>query len=144
MKILLVSDSHKDINSLKEVIKRHPDVDIYLHAGDSELPEEMIYPFLSCKGNCDYFSKFKNQIIFKTSMGNMMLRHSPYLNEDEKENHQIKIYLYGHTHVRHFELIDGVYFINPGSLTRPRDGQYGSYAIIEIENNDIKVSFMNL
>jgi putative phosphoesterase len=144
MKIVLVSDNHGDLSSLKRVLSIENDADIYLHAGDSELLEDDIRPFLSIKGNCDHFFNFKNQIIFDTSLGKMLLRHSPNITKYEIDNLNIKIFVHGHTHIKRFEKIDDVYYINPGSLTRPRDSQIGSYAIIEIINKNIKVTFKSL
>ena len=71
----------------------------------------------------------------------MMMRHSPYLSDYEKDNHDIKIYLHGHTHIKRFEKINDVYHINPGSTSRPRDDYQGSYAIVEIIDNNINVEF---
>ena len=141
MKILLVSDNHGDSCTLRKIVMENPNVDVYLHCGDSELSEDEIRSFLSVKGNCDYFSNFKNQILFDTSLGKMMMRHSPIISDFEKDNLNIKIYLHGHTHVKRFEKIDDVYYINPGSTSRPRDGYQGSYAIIEINENNLNVEF---
>ena len=144
MKILLISDSHGDLQSLKTIANMHPNMDRYIHAGDSERTIEEIAPFMSVKGNCDYMSNFPNQIILDTPMGKMMIRHSPYLKDYEIDNLKIKIYVYGHTHYKHFEKINDVYYINPGSISRPRDDTKGSYAILEISNSDIKVEFKDL
>ena len=47
MKILLVSDSHGDYSSLDRLYKMYPEMDLYLHAGDSEQDEFSIKPFIS-------------------------------------------------------------------------------------------------
>ena len=44
-----------------------------------------------------------------------------------------KAVLFGHTHQAAYEEVDGIYLVNPGSLSRPRDGSSGSYAIINTE-----------
>lgn len=144
MKFVIVSDSHGDISSLKEIAMLHSDADRYIHVGDSERTPLEISPFISVKGNCDYLTNYPNQLIIDTPIGKMMIRHKPYIEDYEIENHNIKIYVYGHTHHKHFEKINGVYYINPGSITRPRDCSKGSYIILEIINNDIKVEFKYL
>ena len=41
-------------------------------------------------------------------------------------------------------LIDNIYFINPGSISLPRDAHGLSYAILEISKDDVKVIFLNV
>lgn len=144
MKILLVSDNHGDIKSIRKVYLKHQDMDLYLHAGDSELPPVDILPFSSIKGNCDYFLDYPFSKVINTPLGKLLISHSHNVIIDELIKNDVKIYCHGHTHIKRFEKIKGIYFINPGSLTRPRDCSKGSYALIEISNNDIKVEFKYL
>ena len=44
------------------------------------------------------------------------------------------IVLFGHTHVPVNMEENGILFLNPGSLTKPRGGSACSYALLEIEN----------
>ena len=46
------------------------------------------------------------------------------------------IALYGHTHTANIVYEDGVYIVNPGSCSQPRDSR-ASYAVIDIEKNGI-------
>ena len=55
MKILLVSDSHSDYTALDQLAAKYPNMDLYLHAGDSEQDEFSIKPFISVRGNCDHY-----------------------------------------------------------------------------------------
>ncbi len=41
------------------------------------------------------------------------------------------VLIYGHTHVPLFEERDGVFYMNPGSLTMPKMGSYHGYMLIE-------------
>ena len=43
---------------------------------------------------------------------------------------------YGHTHVPGCEDFSGITLLNPGSLSQPRDGTNGSYAIIRSTEDD--------
>lgn len=53
-------------------------------------------------------------------------------------NRWIVMFLFSDTHKKLFDKLEsGKYLINPGSLTRPRDGDKGSYLIIKIENKKI-------
>jgi putative phosphoesterase len=50
------------------------------------------------------------------------------------------VVILGHTHVPMVHRIDGVTVINPGSCSQPRDqDRRGSYAIIELERNEVEI-----
>ncbi len=42
-----------------------------------------------------------------------------------------EIVFYGHTHINKIEEIDGIYYINPGSITLPKENTANSFAIFE-------------
>ena len=46
------------------------------------------------------------------------------------------IVLYGHTHIAKILYEDGIYIVNPGSCSSPREGR-ASYAVIDITENGI-------
>lgn len=75
--------------------------------------------------------------------------HCSYFNREEhlvdiaKEN-ECDIVCFGHTHCSYFEKIDGVYLLNPGSTTFPRDGNPPSYAILDIEEDYVKAEIVFL
>ena len=48
------------------------------------------------------------------------------------------VVLYGHTHIACYEEKNGVVVINPGSLSSPRDGSSGTYAVIKINGKELK------
>ena len=141
MKILIVSDSHRDDEVLQELYKEYPNFDVYLHCGDSCSDVYSIYPFDSVLGNCDYFP-FDEKRFLRTSAGNILIRHHPYLRPDEKE--QIRIFIHGHTHIAKVEDKDGLLTINPGSISHPRDKSHGSFAILNIENSSICVDVIDI
>lgn len=144
MKILLVSDSHGNSMALDELLKKYPNMDLYLHAGDLECDEQSIRPFDCVRGNCDHFSQLPERRIIPTPIGYLLMQHLPYLPQDIVKQYNIKIFIYGHTHRRKFELINGIYYINPGSISFSRDGNDLSYAIITITNESVDVCFKSL
>ena len=144
MKILLVSDSHGNSEALDKLLEIYPNMDAYLHAGDLEADEQSIHPFDCVKGNCDHFSRLPERRIIHTPYGALLMQHLPYLPTDIVKKYNIKIFCYGHTHRRKFELIDGIYWINPGAISYPRDGNDLSYAIVEITSSSINVDFRTL
>ncbi len=144
MKILLVSDSHNDYQALDDLANKYPNMDLYLHAGDSEQDEFSIKPFISVRGNCDHYYDFPNYLVIPSPYGNIYVQHTPYISKSVINEHNAKIVIHGHTHVRRNERINGILYINPGAISYARDKFNGSYAILNIEQNDIEVNFYTL
>lgn len=136
MKILLVSDSHGDERVLKDLLKAYPQMDYYLHAGDSGLDRDTLYPFESVKGNTDYYP-FDNLLRIYTPLGYLLIKHKPGFTSEQIKNN--KFLVNGHTHQYSFYVEQNKVFLNPGSLTLPRDKTNGTFMImnIEIENASI-------
>lgn len=141
MKILLVSDSHGNNEALNLLLKRYPNMDLYLHCGDSESDEYSIYPFRSVMGNCDYAWDYPEYLVIPTPYGNMFVQHKPHPNSELLRANNIKIFAYGHTHVRKYVNESGIICINPGSISFARDKYDGSYAILDISTDEVKVEF---
>lgn len=144
MKILLVSDSHSDYQALDELAKKYPNMDLYLHAGDSEQDEFSIKPFISVRGNCDHYYDFPNFLVIPSPKGNIYVQHTPFVSKSVINEHNAKIVIHGHTHTRRFETRQGIVFINPGAISYARDKYDGSYAILTIEDNKLEVQFYTL
>ena len=144
MKILLVSDTHGNNDALDYLVKKYPNMDLYLHAGDSESDEYSIFPFRSVKGNCDYFGDFLYQLIIPTPYGNILMRHKPEVDEQTLRDNQIKIFIFGHTHRREFKKEGELYIINPGAISFARDKYDYSYALLDITDKTVTVDFHTL
>lgn len=142
MKILLVSDTHGNNNVLDKLVKLHPDMDLYLHLGDSESTPELLRPFITVKGNCDYFSDAQDMFMVYTNVGYLVATHKPQ-QFDQKwlDDNNIKIVCNGHTHKRKFEIIKNIIYINPGAISFARDGNDLSYLILKIENCKVEHTF---
>ena len=136
MKILLVSDSHGDERRLKELIKEYPSMDYYLHAGDSGLDRDTLYPFESVEGNTDYYP-FDELIRIHTPMGYLLVKHKPWFTSEQVKDN--KFLVHGHTHQYRFFVEGEKIFLNPGSLTLPRDGTNGTYMIMNIESTSASI-----
>ena len=144
MKILLVSDSHGDYEALDQLANKYPNMDLYLHAGDSEQDEFSIKPFISVRGNCDHYYDFPTFLVIPTPAGNIYIQHTPFVSKSVISEHNAKIVIHGHTHTRRKEMVNGILFINSGAISFARDKYDGSYAIIEIENQRVEVNFYTL
>ena len=147
MKIVIVSDSHGEVDLLRRIVSQHGDADVFLHAGDSQLPEEYLHPFVSVRGNSDVFLPYPAFRILKTPYGNFYCEHGHLRGKATPgfvKLNQCVGYIYGHTHIKKDELIDGIRFINSGSLTRPRDDDYGSYIVMECSKDECNITFVKL
>ena len=144
MKILLVSDTHGNNEALDYLLKQYPNMDLYIHCGDSESDEFSIYPYRSVRGNCDYVGDFPMHLIIPTPMGNMLVQHRPNPDVSLLRNNDIKIFTYGHTHQRRFNEESGLYIINPGAISFARDKYDYSYCILNIEEGKLTVDFHTL
>ena len=144
MRLLIVSDSHGNSAALDDLLKKYPNMDLYLHAGDLEADYQSIRPFDCVRGNCDYFSDLPERRILNTPYGTLLMQHRPEPPLSILIEYDVKIVVFGHTHRRKFELINGVYYINPGAISFSRDGKELSYAIMEISKESVKAKFYSL
>ena len=144
MKILLVSDTHGNNEALDYLNKQYPNMDLYIHCGDSESDQYSIFPFRSVKGNCDYFGDFLEHLIIPTPFGNMLVQHRPNPDVSLLRKYHVKIFAYGHTHRRKFEKESGIYIINPGAISFARDKYDYSYCLLTIDKEKLDVEFHTL
>ena len=136
MKILLVSDSHGDESILKELVKAYPKMDYYLHAGDSGLDRDTLYPFESVRGNTDYYP-FDELIRIYTPKGYLLIKHKPTFTSEQIANN--KFLINGHTHQYQFYLEGGKVFLNPGATSLPRDDTNGTFMIMNIKKESASI-----
>lgn len=144
MKILLASDTHGHSELLYALTKIHPDCDFYLHAGDLCDYEVNVFPFIVCKGNCDFDENLMEKRLIVTPYGKLLMTHIPMNDEKYLIKNNIKIYVFGHLHKRCFKKIDDIYYVSPGSLCFERDKYGEGYCILDISNDDVKVTFYDL
>ncbi|WP_458412296.1 metallophosphoesterase family protein [Schinkia sp. CFF1] len=145
MKVLIVSDSHGLTKELIALKNRYRDeVDAMIHCGDSELSSNAneMADFLAVRGNCDVDRNFLNDrlipfggVPFYITHGHLYNVKMSLLNlRYRAEEVGAKIICFGHSHVAGAELIDGMLFINPGSIRLPRVRKEKTYAILEIDD----------
>lgn len=149
MKIIIVSDSHGEYKILESIYLKNQDADIFIHLGDYELPEYLMSRYLYIKGNCDFLSDAPvkkdveyNGLKFHLEHGDRLAfsNFSEYI-----KSLNCDVFLFGHTHKKFEKYIDNILVLNPGSLTRPRDGNKGSYLILTIDKQkNIKYEFKEI
>ncbi|PID07246.1 MULTISPECIES: metallophosphoesterase [unclassified Sporosarcina] len=142
MKLIVLSDSHGDLNTVEKI--KSLQADAIFHCGDSELSAEdpLLNGIHIVRGNCDGDDQFPATIVQKVGDETIFIVHGH--EHDVKRSmltlsyaaaeQQATIALFGHSHLYGAEMINGVLFINPGSTTQPRGGRVATYAVIEIDD----------
>lgn len=154
MKILAIGDTHGKLNKVRDIWPKLKNIDLIIHTGDHyedglDLSDEFGVPVVAVKGNCDGGGREDYEII-ETEAGNILLTHghSQHVSYDYNALMYRAMELdcvaavFGHTHCCEIEQIDDLWLINPGSLTQPRDGTGGSYAIIRTSEDDFNASIV--
>lgn len=148
MKLLIVSDSHGLTDDLKEIKQKHfNEISMMIHCGDSEL--EYDHPsldgFTTVRGNCDFDKSFAEELIEDIGSHKVFITHghrysvkSTLLNLTYRAKELgANIVCFGHSHFLGAEIIDGILFINPGSIRLPRGREEKTYVIIDIIESEI-------
>ena len=142
MKILVASDSHGDSNILNDLRNERFDVTYFLHLGDSCIPKYLLDSYCAVRGNCDFIDLPRFKEIEIEGLKIHMEHGDGFRLNFDKEKYikelNCDIFLSGHTHKKLATKLGDTYVFNPGSLTRPRDGEKGSYLILEVENKELK------
>ncbi len=158
MRILVISDSHKRRAVLDKILDKHPDIHHVFFLGDnaSDIEDfEFLYPnktFYTVCGNCDFGSLLPSVNIEIINGVKILYTHghtfgvkygTERLLAAAKQNGS-KIVLYGHTHISQILYEDGVYIVNPGSCSQPRDFKKPSYAIVDITEKGIMTNIIEI
>lgn len=152
MELVIVSDSHGRNETLDYVLQQHPNAYAYIHCGDIDTDPGSYPQFVTVGGNNDIFYDYPDEQILNVGTHRIYITHSHlfmYSHRAEQMAQTAKrlscdIVCYGHTHVAADETVDGIRLINPGSLWRSRDGRGPSYALINIEGDQVDVKFQFL
>ena len=168
MKLMIASDIHGSAYYASKMLERFADEapdrllllgDILYHGPRNDLPRdyapkkviEMLNPLapklLCVRGNCDtevdqmvlkfpvladYAMLYDGENIFTASHGHHIDEVASALGSG--------VILYGHTHIPDDSLRDGIRYINPGSVSIPKNGSCHSYIIY----SDGKFVFKNI
>lgn len=173
MKILVISDSHMEKDSIDFILKTFNDIDIYLHCGDIVLDKSHYPIFHTVKGNhddedypIDKIIETDNLKIYMThghkfSENTELLKwwktsdktyedYKEYIRKMENEmikeakKYDAKMVCYGHTHMKNYRKSDDIHVLNPGSVMFNCDGTLPSFAIITLLGNDIEINFYEI
>lgn len=146
MRILIVSDTHRSLYTLEKILRDEPSFDMMIHCGDIEGQEDIIFemtgPECACvlvPGNNDFMSYLPRERSFEIEGLNIWVTHGhsyyvsidPSIIREEAQARNVNVVMFGHTHKPLVKYEEGVYLINPGSLTYPRqEGRRASYIVM--------------
>ncbi|SER88829.1 metallophosphoesterase family protein [Psychrobacillus sp. OK032] len=151
MKILVMSDTHRDTETMGRVLEHWTDVDAVIHCGDSELAATYFEskPVHIVRGNCDFDDGFPEEVVIDLGNEKILVVHGHKHQvkttlmplKYRAEEVQASIVCFGHSHLIGAEYQKGVLYINPGSLHKPRGRKEKSYAIVEKMKHTWQVKF---
>ncbi len=147
MKVLVLSDSHKDFPAILRAMEREKGTDYIIHAGDVHRDVEDIeamwrqIPCISVLGNNDFgIWDVPTRRDFTLGNKKFLLTHGHLYGVkgslsrlwQEAAKADADICIFGHTHVAHLDEKNGIRMLNPGAAHR-------SYAVIEIDGDSIAI-----
>ena len=153
MKIGVISDTHGFLDPRVEKI--FAGVDHILHAGDIGyatiiLELEFIAPVTAVLGNNDQDLTFRLTETIELSQKKFLVHHivSPRELSDTVAmritRERAEVVVFGHTHKKFAEMMNGVFFFNPGYAGKPKFGAERSVAILHVDGNNIRHEFIPL
>ncbi|PKM94064.1 MAG: metallophosphoesterase [Firmicutes bacterium HGW-Firmicutes-1] len=158
MKILVISDTHRHIRNVIDLVTKITDVDRIIHLGDLVADAqdiESIYgriPIDYVSGNCDFYETIAPKEKIISLLGKkILITHGHYygVKSGYKEigsvalQKQVDAVLFGHTHVPYIGYVEDVILMNPGSISEPRRSMKPSYGILEIDDKGVLHATLN-
>lgn len=154
VRILVVSDTHRDRSALRDAILRQPEAEAVIHLGDgAEEAEEMRdkFPektFFLVRGNCDWSKRlpvegletFRGKNIFYTHGYTYNVKYGIEEALTAARAKKADVLLFGHTHQPVAEYREGIYVMNPGSL----HGAEGTYGIVDLTDAGIVTGILKI
>ncbi len=158
MRIAVISDSHGSTSWIEKLMPVFDTVDCIIHLGDGVADAEKLKAKVKCPvyniaGNCDMtlsvpdeFCRYIGGVkVFATHGSRYALQYDLLTLSQAAQEKEAKLCLYGHTHVPDTDCCYGIWFVNPGSIARPRGFSGRTYAIIEIDKKgEIKPDIISL
>lgn len=147
MKILIVSDTHRNHEYLETVLEQEKPLDLLIHLGDAEGCEDYIEVMAECPmevvaGNNDFYTNLPGEREMVIGKYRVLLTHGHYYYVNGGTSHikraieerNLDIVMFGHTHRPFLEQYGDAVILNPGSISYPRqEGRKPSYIIMDLD-----------
>jgi len=149
--ILVISDSHGDSAALTTVLEWTQsagtdafEAAVFLGDGYEDLTlastrAGFALPWYAVRGNGDYHYTVPDNMVLEISARKLFLSHGSRYNVREgcktiaaiARNAGAEAALFGHTHIPYCATVDGIFLLNPGSISRPRSNAGCTFAVLE-------------
>lgn len=156
MRILILSDSHGDIKSMKSAVERTNPNQI-IHLGDcweDTAALKVLFPYIplaQVPGNCDAYdfsARGPEQLLLTLDGHKVMITHGHRYHVKSgllalgyaAREVGAELCLFGHTHRQTLETFDGLTLLNPGSIGPFRH----EFAVAETDGGELRFELMNL
>jgi len=128
---------------------RNPLPDGYNPAGVADLFNEFAHKIIAMRGNCDsevddmltHFPITAEYQIVPLAKGKLFATHGHIFDETTIPKNVVKgdVFAFGHIHIPILEQNEsGIFILNPGSASLPKEGHPPTYAVITEEKIEIK------
>lgn len=151
MKIGVMSDSHGDTRAVNRAFEmfRNLGCETIFHLGDGvqdtqPSSQQFAMEIIGVHGNMDYAPGTPLETVYEAEGIRFFLSHghglevsrsnSRLIARAKQENCQVA--LYGHTHTASNTTEDGILILNPGSVSRPKNGGKATLAVIDTNGGD--------
>lgn len=137
MRIAVFSDTHDSYPPTLPA--RLKDADELWHLGDVCDPAVLAEfgllgpPLHVVLGNCDVHSAWPESLTLERERVRFYLTHIP----PSAAPAGVDVVLHGHIHVPRDEMVNGVRWLNPGSISEPRGGQPASFAWLTVKKGRV-------
>lgn len=141
MRFLIMSDTHGLVQPVSDIVRDHP-VDYILHAGDSEMDvnHALFRQMIMVRGNMDRDLTLQPMRLLRTQGLLLLLVHGHEHGVKHDllrlkllaKEYDARIVVYGHTHRPGYMLEEGILYVNPGSLARPRGYPDPTYVLMDV------------
>lgn len=142
MKLIVFSDSHRELNHMRDVIAREKP-DQVIHLGDHDADAKIIsrefqtLPVAMIRGNCDRWSDTPETLVISLGGLRFFLCHGHTYGVKSTVSTAVyaameanaDVLLYGHTHCADRQEIRGIKVLNPGSCGCGSEPSYGFFLI---------------
>lgn len=157
MRIVVISDTHGNVEGASLILSTVAAIDLVVHLGDHiadiwALAADLPCPVVGVLGNEDRTEPGPFDLVITAAGTALLAVHghlfdlNPYLPKEAWERrmdelaaaarrHHASAVLFGHTHRPHLEERDGILLVNPGEIYP--GGQYSSLAVLTVTGGDI-------
>ncbi len=157
MRVGVLSDSHGDVEQAVRAVEEMGKIDLLVHAGDYYrdalcLADRFGLEVKAVVGNCDRGEKGPVEELFELVGRKVYLTHGHIYGVKQgllRLHYRARevgadIVIFGHTHIPGKEDVDGILFLNPGSVVWSRLGGKGSYAVLQVDETGCDAAIFEL